>query len=162
MKIVHIVGRSKNGKTTLILDLIAELRRRGLNVGTLKHSGHAHELEKPGKDSYRHRQAGAVPAAVVTPDQMAVFMPRQPGENPFDRLGPLFSACDIVLVEGYADGPGLNVEVWRAAAGTEPLFTVRDDIAAVVTDDPVETTLPVWPRSDVPDIADRFIGLCGK
>lgn len=159
MRIIHIVGRSKNGKTTLILELIAEFKGRGLAVGTLKHSGHAHELETPGKDSWRHRQAGAVPSAVVTTDQMALYLPRKPDEDPFERLGHLFSACDIVLVEGYANGPGKNIEVWRAANGKDPLFPDRDDILAVVTDDPVETVLPVWPRSNVPAIADALMCL---
>lgn len=159
MKIIHVVGRSKNGKTTLILELIAELKKRGLVVGTLKHSGHAHELETPGKDSWRHREAGAVPSAVVTTDQMAVYLPRKPGEDPFDRLGCLFAGCDIVLVEGYADGPGKNIEVWRAANGKDPLFPEREDILAVVTDDPVETGLPVWPRSNMAAIADALMDL---
>lgn len=159
MKIIHIVGRSKNGKTTLILELIAELKKRGLAVGTLKHSGHAHELETPGKDSFRHRQAGAVPSAVVTTDQMAVYLPRKPDENPFDRMGYLFAGCDIVLVEGYANGPGKNIEVWRAANGKDPLFPERNDILAVVTDDPIQTGLPVWPRSNVAAIVDAMISL---
>ncbi|MDY6830885.1 MAG: molybdopterin-guanine dinucleotide biosynthesis protein B [Thermodesulfobacteriota bacterium] len=159
MKIIHIVGRSKNGKTTLILEVIAELRKRSLAVGTLKHSGHAHELETPGKDSWRHRKAGAVPSAVATTDQMAVYLPRKPDENPFDRLGHLFAECDIVLVEGYANGPGKNIEVWRAANGKDPLFPERDDILAVVTDDPVETGLPVWPRNNVAAIVDAMMRL---
>ncbi|MDY6823982.1 MAG: molybdopterin-guanine dinucleotide biosynthesis protein MobB [Thermodesulfobacteriota bacterium] len=67
MHIVHIVGCARNGKTALIVDLAREITRRGLKVGSLKHSGHDHELDRPGKDSYLHRQAGAVPAAVATP-----------------------------------------------------------------------------------------------
>ncbi|MFP4040462.1 MAG: molybdopterin-guanine dinucleotide biosynthesis protein B [Desulfosudaceae bacterium] len=159
MKIIHIVGCSGSGKTTLLVELVRELTSRGRQVGTLKHSGHSHELEKPGKDSYRHRQAGGRPAAVVTTDQMAVFLPRQPDENPFDRLSPLFAACDIILVEGYIEGPGRKIEVWRESLGKQPLFQQREDILAVVTDDPVRTELPVWPGKDLPFIADRVLEL---
>ncbi|MDY6905832.1 MAG: molybdopterin-guanine dinucleotide biosynthesis protein MobB [Thermodesulfobacteriota bacterium] len=98
----------------------------------------------------------------ATTDQMAVYLPRYPDENPFDRLGHLFAECDIVMVEGYADGPGKNIEVWRAANGKAPLFTERDDILAVVTDDPVGTGLPVWPRSDVAAIVDAMMFAWGR
>jgi molybdopterin-guanine dinucleotide biosynthesis protein B len=161
MRIVHIVGRSKNGKTTLIVELIKELTRRGVKVGSLKHSGHDHELDRPGKDSYRHREAGAIPAAISTPSQMAVFLPAIPGENPFDRLGPLFDGCDIVLVEGYVTGPGTKLEVWRAATGKDPFFQERPEIQAVITDDPVETALPVLPLSNVKAVADFLTSLRG-
>lgn len=159
MHIVHITGRSKNGKTTLIVALIEEIRRRGLKVGTLKHSGHVHELDKPGKDSYRHRQAGAVPVAVSTTNQLAVFLPYEPTENPFDRVSALFADCDVILVEGYIDGPGRKIEVWRAEVGKEPLFKERREVQALVTDDPVETDLPVLSRSDIPTLVDFLMTL---
>jgi len=159
MHIVHITGRSKNGKTTLIVDLIEEMKHRGLKVGTLKHSGHAHELDKPGKDSYRHRQAGAVPVAISTTSQLAVFLPYEPSENPFERLTALFADCDVILVEGFIDGPGKKIEVWRAEVGKEPLFMERPEVLAVVTDDPIETTLPVMPRADIPALVDFLMDL---
>lgn len=159
MNIVHIVGRARNGKTALIADLVREITRRGLKAGTLKHSGHDHELDTPGKDSYLHRQSGAIPAAVATTSQIAVYLPRAPGENPFSRLSPLFADCDIILVEGYINGPGRKIEVWRVSEGTEPLFRERDDILAVVTDDPLDTTLPVRPRADVAALADFLLNL---
>ena len=157
MRLIHIVGRQNNGKTTLIVELIAELTKRGFRVGTLKHSSHTHELDRPGKDSYLHRTAGACPAAVAAKDLMAVYLPRQPEENPLDRLAPLFEHVDLVLVEGYHSGPGKKVEVWRASVGTTPLFSERNDIDAVITDDAVATRLPVWPRSGITAIADNII-----
>jgi len=69
---IHIVGRKNHGKTTLMVDLIEEFTRRGLRVGSMKHSIHVHELDQPGKDSYRHRHAGADPSAVVTRDMVCV------------------------------------------------------------------------------------------
>ncbi len=159
MKLIHIVGRQNNGKTTLIIDLLKELKTRGLNVGTLKHSSHVHELDKPGKDSFLHREAGGYPAAVATKNQLAVYMTRQPQENPFNHIGPLFKNTDLVLIEGYISGPGKKVEVWRKELGTNPLVLERDDIVAVVTDDNIDTNQPVWSRSDIASLADNICRL---
>ena len=157
MRLIHIVGRQNNGKTTLIVELIAELTKRGMRVGTLKHSSHTHELDRPGKDSYLHRTAGACPAAVAARDMMAVYLPRKPEENPFDQLGPLFENVDLILVEGYHSGPGKKFEVWRSSVGTTPLFTEQNDIDAVITDDAVPNLLPVWPRNNITVITDNII-----
>ena len=161
MRIIHIVGRQNNGKTTLIVELLAELKKRGLRVGTIKHSSHEHELDVPGKDSFLHRTAGGAPSAVVTQNMMAVYFSRAVSENPLERLKPVFANVDLVLIEGYIDGPGKKIEVWRKVLGTQPVFTERDDIAAVVTDDPLKTHLPVWPRKDVANIAERICTIAG-
>lgn len=159
MKIIHIVGRQKNGKTTLIVDLIAEMKKHGIRVGTLKHSSHAHELDKPGKDSFLHRKAGSIPSAVATKDQIAVFLPREPHENPFETIAPLFNNTDLVLVEGYGSGPGKKIEVWRKEAGTTPLVFDRNNIEAVITDDPIKTDRPVWPRNDIRGLVNLILEL---
>jgi molybdopterin-guanine dinucleotide biosynthesis protein B len=156
---VHIVGRKNSGKTTLLEALSSALTRRGIRVGAIKHTGHVHELDTPGKDSYRHHLAGADPAAVITPETIGVFAARAKGEDAYARLAPLYSGCDVVLVEGDHDGPGTKVEVWRAATGTEPLIVSRHDIVAVITDDPVELPVTVWPRSDAEALADRILAL---
>lgn len=159
MRMIHILGRQKNGKTTLIVDLINEFKTRGIQVGTLKHSSHSHELDKPGKDSFLHRKAGACPAAIATKDTIAVYLSREPEKNPFDKIKTLFSGVDLILIEGYISGPGKKIEVWRKAAGTAPISSERNDIEALITDDPLETTLPVWPRSDIRRIADQILAL---
>ncbi len=140
----------------LIVDLVKELSSRGFKVGTLKHSPHDHELDKPGKDSFLHRKAGSFPAAVATKKMMAVYMPLQDIDNPFDHISPLFSQTDIVIVEGYINGPGIKLEVWRKEAEEQPFIYEREDIAAVITDDDLETKKPVWPRKDVTDLADKI------
>ena len=161
MKIIHIVGRQKNGKTTLIVDLITEIIKRGISVGTLKHSSHSYELDKPGKDSFLHRKAGSIPAAIATKDQMAIFLPRKLNENPFEKMAPLFNNTDLVLVEGYVSGPGKKVEVWRKEAGTSPLISEQNNIEAIITDDLIKTDRPVWPRKDIRRLADNILGLAG-
>lgn len=161
MQLIHIIGRKNNGKTTLIVELVQELKRRGVKVATLKHSGHDHELDTPGKDSYRHHAAGGDPAVVMTRNKMAVYIGREPGDDSLALLAPLFAGSDLVLVEGYVDGPGVKIEVWRDEVGTEPLFRERDDIVAVVTNDVVETDLPVWSRKDIATLAGHVARLAG-
>jgi len=161
MRIIHILGRQNNGKTTLIVDLVHEFIKRGIRLGTLKHSSHEHELDRPGKDSYLHRKAGACPAAIATKDLIAVYLPKKPDENPFDRIESLFNQTDLILVEGYQNGPGKKIEVWRKSADTVPLFSERKDIQAVISDDDIETTLPVWPRKNIAFVADQILEMAG-
>ncbi len=156
---LHIIGRKNHGKTTLVLDLIRELTRRGLRVGTIKHSSHVHELDTPGKDSFRQRHAGAAPAAIVTSDLIGLYVPRDAQTDFYGLLTPMFGDCDLVLVEGHLEARGLKIEVWRATAGSSCLALEHDDIAAVVTDDPLEVSVPVWPRSDIAGLADRVLEL---
>ncbi len=166
MKLLHIVGRRNHGKTTLIRELLPVLKRRGLNVGTVKYSPHSHDLEPPGKDSRLHREAGAEPAAIVTPKLTAVFLPRSadaPSDtDPYARLRPLFAHCDLTLVEGHLEGPNVKVEVWRAALDTTPLAAERGDIHAIITDDAVDLDIRVWPRGDLEQLAQRLLALAQK
>ena len=157
MKRVHIVGRKRHGKTTLVTELVREFARRGIRVGTVKHSSHVHELDVPGKDSYRQRMAGANPAVIVTRDLIGVYAPRDPQTALYDRLASLFSDCGLVLVEGHVDCPGPKIEVWRRAVSSSCLALERDDIAAVVTDDQLPVQVPVWPRSDIVQLANHLL-----
>lgn len=162
MNRVHIVGRRNSGKTTLIVELVRELVGRGYTVGTIKHSSHSHELDTPGKDSHRHRLAGSAPAAVITPTTTAVYLPSLPGAPRYDELEPHYRACDLVLVEGDQSAPARKVEVWRAETGSEPLVRSLPEIAAVITDDPIDVPVPVWPRAEVTRLADFLLLLGGE
>jgi molybdopterin-guanine dinucleotide biosynthesis protein B len=159
MKYIHIVGRQNHGKTTLLVDLIEELSRRGVRTGTIKHTSHAHELDTPGKDSFRHRRAGANPVAIVSKDLIGVYLPRDPQADFYDYLTDIFADCDLVLIEGHLDGPGTKIEVWRQENGGIPLAAERGDIAAIVSDDPVSLDVPVWPRKNVAALADCILAL---
>lgn len=157
---VHIVGRKNHGKTNLVVELVKELLRRGYAVGTIKHSGHRHELDTPGKDSHLQRLAGASPAAVVTGDLTAVFMPLADSTDVYKKLSPLYDECDIVLIEGDRFGEGLKIEVWRREVGTSPLAMDSADITVVVTDDRLGgVSAQIWPREDVTVIADKVLDL---
>lgn len=157
---LHIIGRQNHGKTELVLTLIETLRARGLRVGAVKHTSHVHELDTPGKDSHRHRLAGASPVAMVSGEVTAIYLPDLDPQHPYDRLAPLFAECDLVLVEGHADGPGPFVEVWRAAVGTPPMAIERSHITAVISDDAPDVPVPVWSRKDLTELVQHLVGLC--
>jgi molybdopterin-guanine dinucleotide biosynthesis protein B len=161
MKRVHVVGCKNSGKTTLIVDLVRELTGRGYRVGTVKHSSHRHELDVPGKDSHRHRAAGGCPAAAVTETMIAVHFPVGEGRSSYEQLGPYYAGCDLVIVEGGLDSQAPKVEMWRGVLGNPSLAGAHDDIAAVITDDPLDASVPCWPRSDVPLLADKILTLAG-
>lgn len=151
MKKFHVIGGKNQGKTSLIVDLIAEAVPRGLHVASIKHTHHGHELDTVGKDSYRHRQAGAQAVAVLSPDLLALYLPQRPG-IPVDKyhlLESWMAPYDLVLVEGDSATQSPKMEVWRSAMGTTPLAIQDSSILAVVTDDPCPVRVPVLPRHDV-------------
>ena len=168
MKRIHILGRKNHGKTTLIVELVEWLAERGYRVGTIKHTHHAHELDTPGKDSHRHRLAGAQVVGILSQTLSAVYWqplePRglsDPAEGRYAEFAPHFAACDLVLVEGDAHATALKVEVWRQAAGSPPLAADDPTIAAVISDDPLELAAPVWPRRDIAATAAGILRLAG-
>jgi molybdopterin-guanine dinucleotide biosynthesis protein MobB len=161
---LHIIGRKNSGKTTLIVELIREFTVRGYSVGTIKHTHHRHELDTPGKDSHRHRHAGASVVGILSPAMNAVFWPNRPwlsSRNRYDEFAGMFAGCDLVLVEGDAGANAPKIEVWRAASGTKPLAATDETVTALITDDPPAIDIPVWRRSDVPHLADKLLQLMG-
>ena len=164
LKRVHVVGRKNSGKTTLIVELVELLTARGLVVGTIKHTHHHHELDIPGKDSYKHRQAGAAPVAILSPGMTAVFQPAEPSEEPpnYEWLSPMFAACDLVLVEGDLRASAPRVEVWREACGSAPYAATDSAIAAIISNDAIDVGLPIWKRHPLDDTAMRIVALAER
>lgn len=140
-------------------ELVPVLCQRGLRVGTVKHSVHEHELDKPGKDSHRHRQAGGDPAGIITTGLAAVFIPLDEKQDGFSKLDPLYQGCDLMLIEGFKSGPYIKLEVFRREAGGEPLAAQDDTIRAVITDDAIAVAAPLVPRSSVEAVADLVVEL---
>ncbi len=139
-----IVGRSGSGKTTLIVALIALLRARGLRVSTIKHSHHAVDLDRPGKDSWRHRDAGAHEVLLAGEARWALLHERrEAGPASLPSLLARLEPVDLVLVEGFARYPCPRLEVQRAAlAGRpdrRPLWPDDPAIEAVASDLPLES-----------------------
>lgn len=157
MKTFGFAGWSGSGKTTLIEKLIPRFVGSGLRVSLIKHAHHTFDVDHPGKDSYRHRQAGAG-EILVTSSRRWVLMHELRGaaEPSFEEQVRHFSACDLLLVEGFKHAPIPKLEVWRAVTG-EPLLHPNDPhIVAVASDRHVETKLPLLKLDDDQSIA-QFI-----
>jgi molybdopterin-guanine dinucleotide biosynthesis protein B len=163
---IHIVGRKNAGKTTLVCDLIDALTQQGLRVATVKHTHHQHELDVPGKDSWRHREAGAAAVGILSPGMVAMFLPQnreQAGQQRYQLFDAVaFQDCDLLLVEGDLQADAPRVEVWRVVVGEQPWAATDNSIVAVVTDDvPLHVSCPLWSRDDVAGLVSRILQLAG-
>jgi molybdopterin-guanine dinucleotide biosynthesis protein MobB len=135
-KIFGIVGWKNSGKTTLVESLVREMTARRLRVSTVKHAHHAFDIDVPGKDSYRHREAGAQEVIVASEQRWALMHELRSAPEPsLDELLAKLAPCDLVLVEGFKGGAHPKIEVARFRR-EEGLIADRDDsVIAVATDD---------------------------
>lgn len=144
MKVLGFAGWSGAGKTTLVEQLIAGLTARGLRVALIKHAHHGFDVDQPGKDSWRHRQAGATQVLVVSDARWALMHELRGAPAPtLDEQLALLSPCDLVLVEGYKAAPIPKIEVHRPALGKPLLYPQDPHIVAVAADAPVSAALPL-------------------
>jgi len=161
--IIGVVGWKNSGKTTLTAALVTELTRRGYCVSTVKHAHIEFDIDHPGRDSYRHREAGAHEVAIASPRRWAVMHElRDEAEPTLNALLERLSPCDIVLVEGYKRGAHPKVEVRRhGARQRDPLAPSDPAIIAVASDAPESEPPrpPVFRLDDIPKLADF---LCGQ
>ena len=154
MKVFGFAGYSGSGKTTLIEQVIPLLVQRGLRISLVKHAHHAFDVDQPGKDSYRHRQAGAT-EVMLTSAKRWVLM-HEIGDHQEPELPEQLrrmSGCDIVLVEGFKKQPIPKLEIHRAAHGAPLLFPEDPNIVGIATDEPIETKLPQFGLVDYDAIA---------
>lgn len=163
MRIYGIAGWSGSGKTTLIAKLIPEFATRGIRVSTIKHSSHAFEIDKPGKDSHIHRQAGAFEVMVSSARRWALMHENRDGpEASLEELVARMSPVDLLLVEGFKAYPHPKVEVYREANG-KPLLALSDPHIAAVASDVALPALrvPRFAIDDVAGIAAFILAECG-
>ncbi len=158
--IVGIVGWSGAGKTTLLARLIAELKRRGYRVGTIKHSGHVDaSVDVPGSDTWRHMEAGADVVALASPRLLAV-MQRLSEDVGLAEVVAQMPPVDIILVEGYKRAPVPKIEISRGARG-DALISRPDELIALVTDRAWDVSVPQFAPNDTAGVAallvDRFL-----
>ncbi|MGE5492035.1 MAG: molybdopterin-guanine dinucleotide biosynthesis protein B [Actinomycetota bacterium] len=158
MKAFGIAGYSGSGKTTLLEKLIPELTGRGLKVSVIKHAHHGFDIDRPGKDSYRHREAGATEVLISCGERWALMHELRTEAEPSlaDLLGRL-APCDLVLVEGFKTEPIPKLEVYRPANGKPPLYPERKDIVAVASDVQVDGSVPRLDVNDPAAIADFIL-----
>jgi molybdopterin-guanine dinucleotide biosynthesis adapter protein len=167
MRVVGFSGYSGSGKTTLVEQLIAQLRLAGQRVSVIKHAHHAFDIDQPGKDSYRHRAAGAFEVVIASRKRLAKIREYElEGEPTAHQLLAELYDCDWALVEGFKHSDLLKIEVWRAAAAKPAQY--RDDpfIIAIATDSPAAlpypTALPVLDLNDHDSIARFLLGNAGR
>lgn len=157
MKILGIAGYSGSGKTTLIEKIVPLLVRDGLRVSLVKHAHHEFDVDKPGKDSHRHRLAGCTEVLVSSTSRWALMHELRGGPEPtLEEQVARFSPCDLVLVEGWKHDPIARIEVHRKGGDRPLLFPADPYVIAVATDEPLETKLPQFGLDDAPAVA-RFV-----
>jgi molybdopterin-guanine dinucleotide biosynthesis adapter protein len=156
MRVVGLAGWSGSGKTTLVTKVIPVLVGRGLKVATVKHAHHEFDLDKPGKDSWLHREAGASEVAIASNRRWALIheLRGEPEPSLVEILNKL-SPADLVIVEGFKRHAHPKLEVYRPSVG-KPLLHPEDDcIVAIATDQPMpKAPLPVLMLDDIEAIAN--------
>lgn len=151
--VVSIVGRSNVGKTTFLEKLIRELKQRGYRVGTVKHYEYDFDIDVPGKDSWRHAQAGSDVTVISSPQKLA-FVRRVEAELSLDEIISLMPPVDIVLTEGYKHEHKPKIEVWRGTAPHE-LLSAAGELIALVADQLSEgLSVPQFGYDDAAGVAD--------
>lgn len=157
MKVFGFTGTSGSGKTTLVEQVIPCLIRRGWKVSLIKHAHHGFDLDRPGKDSYRHRQAGCGEVMVTCGNRWALMheLRDEPEPTLAEHLAR-FAPCDLVLVEGFKHEAIPKIEVHRPAHGKPPLWPENPHIVAVASDVPLPTSLPQLDIND-PEAVAAFV-----
>jgi molybdopterin-guanine dinucleotide biosynthesis protein B len=151
--ILSIIGKSGSGKTTLLEKLIPELKRRGYRLATIKHHAHAgFEIDQPGKDSWRHAQAGSDMVVITAPDKLALIE-RLEHELSLDEIAARISGVDLILTEGFKNAGKPAIEVLRQGRGLA-LVSEPDQLMAIASDAPLEASAPVFDLNDAVGIAD--------
>jgi len=158
--VILVVGASGSGKTTLIERLIPELMGRGLRVGTIKHNVHGFEIDRAGKDSWRHKQAGADVSVIASPRQVAVVMDVA-RDCSLEELIPFFRGLDLVLAEGYKRADREKMEIFRAELQDAPLCREDRNLVALISDTDADLEVPRFSPHEVSAIADFLVEAFG-
>jgi molybdopterin-guanine dinucleotide biosynthesis protein B len=150
--IVTVVGKSNAGKTTFLEKLIKELKNRNIKVGTIKHDVHGFDIDKPGKDTWRHAQAGADAVIISSPSKVAVIK-KMEHEMSLDQIAEFILDMDIILTEGYKRSAKPKIEIYRKAHSTE-LLCNPDELIALVSDADWNLDVPIFDLDDAVGVAN--------
>ena len=162
MKVFGFAGWSGSGKTTLIEQLIPRLVKRGLKVSLIKHAHHSFELDHPGKDSYRHREAGCSEVVVVSEKRWVVMheLRGEPEPTLEEQIGRV-SPCDLLLVEGYKHYALPKLEIWRKENAKPLLYPEDRHVIAIASDASLDTPLPRFDLNDYDGIGNFILSYNG-
>lgn len=153
--VVVLVGTSGTGKTTFLEKLIRELKRRNVSVGTVKHHDHDFDIDKPGKDTWRHARAGADAVVLASPAKVALIRKLEE-ELSLDQVTELISNVDIIIVEGYKRSDKAKIEIHRKAHSSE-LLCAPEELLAVVSDADWQIGVPVFDLDDACGVATLLV-----
>jgi molybdopterin-guanine dinucleotide biosynthesis protein B len=164
MRIFGLAGWSGSGKTTLVTSLIPEFGRRGLTVSTVKHAHHEFDVDQPGKDSHRHREAGATEVMVASAKRWALMREHRGAAEPgLDELVARMAPVDLLLVEGFKRHAHPKLEVHRPSVGKPLLCREDPHIVAIASDVPIaDLPLPRLALGDIAGIASLIIERSAK
>jgi molybdopterin-guanine dinucleotide biosynthesis adapter protein len=160
MRVLGIAGWSGSGKTTLLAELIPLLVASGLRVSTIKHAHHEFDVDQPGKDSYRHRHAGASEVLISSAKRFALMHEhRGEAEPTLEELLAKLAPVDLVLVEGFKASPHPKIEVWRKSVGKPMLQSKDPHVIAVASDAQVpQLPVPCLDANNPQQVADFILG----
>lgn len=161
MRIYGIIGWKNAGKTSLMERLVADITARGLTVSTIKHVHHDVDLDQPGKDTFRHRAAGAAEVVLAGARRFAIMHEHRGAELPLAAILARMVQVDLVLVEGYKRDQHAKVEVFRTGEGRSLIQPDDPSIRAVATDATITATVPVLDLNDTHGIADFILDEVG-
>lgn len=157
MKVYGVIGWKNSGKTSLMERLVAEITGRGFSVSTVKHVHHEVDLDHPGKDTFRHRVAGAREVVLASADRLAIMVEHRGPEPELPAVLARLAPVDLVLVEGYKRDAHPKIEVWRAVTG-HPLIQPGDPLVrAVATDAVLPLPVPVLDLNDTGAVTDFIL-----
>jgi len=164
--IIALVGKQDSGKTTLLEKLIPELTRRGYRIGTVKHHVHEFEMDREGKDTWRHKRAGASTVGLSSPSGLGIISDTDHDHAIEELLDRYYYDVDLVIAEGYKRTNLPKIEIFRSAAHNSPLAGRDQTWKAIISDTPIETVLPCFALEDIAGLADflvsSFINKSGK
>jgi molybdopterin-guanine dinucleotide biosynthesis protein B len=152
--IVSIVGKSDSGKTTLIEKLLPELTRRGHRIATVKHDTHGFEVDHEGKDSWRHKQAGAHTVIISSPRKVALIRDVERDLNLEEIRGRLVQDVDLIISEGYKKDVQPKIEIFRKEVHQDLLCTPGDNLVAIVSNQPFDVGVPCFDLDDMKGLGD--------
>ena len=163
MKVFGIVGWSGSGKTELLIKLLPEFKRRGFTVSTMKHTHHDFDMDKPGKDSFRHREAGAEEVLVASGQRWALLHElRDEPEPDMDELIAKMTPVDLLLIEGFKRNHHAKLEVFRPSTGKTMICDSDDTVVAVASDEPLDgLRVPLLDLDNIAEVADFIIKCTG-
>ncbi|MDD4170428.1 MAG: molybdopterin-guanine dinucleotide biosynthesis protein B [Desulfotomaculaceae bacterium] len=150
--VIGLAGYSNTGKTTFLVKLITELKRRGYRIGVVKHTHHQVELEQPGKDTWRHARAGAEVVALATPDGVALVRGYEAEPEP-EVIISMISGVDLIVVEGYKKGKWPKLEIYRQGVIERPVIPA-EELLATVSDVPLDIETPHFGLGDAAGVAN--------